>query len=56
MALYETVTVTIHTNGIIRITGNGGLIFEAQGKYVKTEVLTDPQLQAPSGVVKQPKT
>ncbi len=54
MELFETLTITTHTDGIVRIYGNGGLVFQAQGKYVKAETFIDPKLPPPSGTVQKP--
>ena len=50
--IYKMVEVEVHTNGKIRIYGEGGLVFEAVGEYISTKVFTDPKLSIPSGTVK----
>lgn len=56
MENFTTVQVLVHGNGIVRVYGNGGMIFETKGEYVKVETIVDPQPARPSGelTVKKP--
>lgn len=50
METLKTLEVNVHNNGIVRIYGNGGLIFETKGEYVKVITNVDPQPVQLSGV------
>ena len=49
METFSTAEVVIHTNGVIRIYGDGGLLFEVKGNYVKAVTYIDPQPGVLSG-------
>lgn len=49
METFNTIAATIHANGVVRIYGNGGMLYEVKGNYVKVETFVDPQPSIPSG-------
>ncbi len=53
MEKYNSLEIVVSTNGITRIYGNGGMIYEIQSDYVQVKTFVDAFAGAPSGVVKQ---
>jgi len=49
MKYYEHLEVNIHDNGIVRIYGNGGMVFEACGNNVRSTTTIYPKPAMPSG-------
>ncbi len=53
MEKYTSLEIVVSTNGITRVFGNGGLLYEIQSDYVQVKTFVDAHAGAPSGVVKQ---
>ena len=53
MEKFTSLEIVVSSNGITRIYGNGGLVYEIQSDYVQVKTLVDTFAGAPSGVVKQ---
>lgn len=51
MKTYSWLEIAVLENGIVRIYGNGGVIFEACGESVKTITTMFPKQSMPSGKV-----
>ena len=49
MENFTSLQVTATPNGIVRIYGNGGMVFEGKGDYVRIETSIDPKPALPSG-------
>ena len=49
METRKTIEVNVHNNGIVRVYGDGGMIFEIRGEYVKVITNVDPQPGLRSG-------
>ena len=53
MEKFASLEIVVSSNGITRIYGNGGLVYEIQSDYVQVKTLVDAFAGAPSGLVKQ---
>ena len=51
----NTLNVVLNSNGVVRIYSDGGLIFEIQSDYVKTEVSMECNPSSESGVISKSK-
>lgn len=51
----NTLNIVTNSNGIVRIYGDGGMVFEIQANYVKTESFVDCDKPAVSGTVQKSK-
>jgi hypothetical protein len=49
MEKFSTVKVIAHTNGLVRVYGDGGMVFEVKGNYIVTETYIDPKPGLTSG-------
>ena len=52
MDRYTWLEINIHANGVVRIYGNSGLLFEAEGENVKTTSNIFPKQMPASGEAK----
>lgn len=53
---HKSVLVQVHTNGVIRIYADGGILHEIKAEYIKVETYVDPQLPVVSGTVHKVKS
>lgn len=51
MKRYHSLQIVTNSNGIVRIYGDGGMIFEVQCDYVRAETLVDCGTAAASGTI-----
>lgn len=51
MKRYSSLNIVTNSNGIVRIYGNGGMVFEVQCDYVKVETMVDCGSAPASGTV-----
>lgn len=56
MEKFTHLEVVISANGLVRVYGNGGMLYEVQGDYVRTVTSLDPKLGPPSGEIAAKKT
>jgi len=55
MQTCETLNIVTNSNGIVRVYANGGMVFEIQANYVKTESFVDCVKPPVSGTVPKAK-
>jgi hypothetical protein len=48
---FESLHISVNANGVVRVYGNGGMIFESQADYVRVETLVDSTPVPASGIV-----
>lgn len=51
MKTYEHIEVQTLQDGTVRVYGNGGMVFEARGKNVRSMTSVFPEKKLPSGEV-----
>lgn len=51
MKRYNSLNIVTNSNGIVRVYGDGGMVFEVQCDYVKVETMVDCGKVAASGTV-----
>jgi hypothetical protein len=55
MDKYNFVTVDVHTNGVVRLYGDGGFLHEIKGDYVTVNTRVDALPTTPSGQIPKKK-
>lgn len=55
MQTCNTLNIVTNSNGIVRVYADGGMVFEIQANYVKTESFVDCDKPAVSGTVPKAK-